>query len=563
MEAVAVDRMAPNIVGAATANGMAFRSRDAGQSWSPLLFPGELAVNCHALLIAPGIANMWIMGVSSEAPTRAGVYLSRDAGDTWEQLPGMRGRQVWSLAASPEGDIAAGAEDGIYISRDRGSNWQAISPGADGPAPIVSIAFDPRDRDVIYAGTPHLAWKTTDGGAHWTHIRTGMQTDSDVFSITVDSLNPGRVYAGACSGIYRSVNGGQVWTKAGVSSRTYFVAQDPSHPDVVFAGGAAGLVQSVDGGLTWHLISHHLVRGIAFDSVHPARLFLATADAGILRSDDSGLTFDDANQGLCSRHLSSLTESGGSVFANISDDKGLHDPVVLSETTAAAGAHPGYALAEGVVMRSDGRSWARIPAPARIVALLTPADGSLLALSDSALNRSLDGGASWDRWDLAGLGTPLRGLVALTESSIAVVGSTRILTWGRESGWVLASELPGNPGINGVAGDGSHVLLAATSSGLMRSADLGRSWRAVRGTLGGTSIEAVAGDPTHKRVYFAASFGRVYESNDDGQSWQALAPVGAALGRITQLLLSRQSDELFALTEGRGAFVWSRDMRKL
>ncbi len=562
MEAVAVDQMAPNVVGAATANGMAFRSRDAGLTWSPLLFPGELAVNCHALLIVPGIANMWIMGVSSESATRAGVYLSRDAGDTWEQLPGMLGRQVWSLAASPQGDIAAGAEDGLYVSRDRGAHWGAISPSAAGPAPIVSIAFDPRDRDVIYAGTPHLAWKTSDGGAHWTAIRTGMQTDSDVFSITVDSLIPGRVYAGACSGIYRSVNGGQVWTKAGVSSRTYFMAQDPSHPDVIFAGGAAGLMQSVDGGLTWHIVSHHLVRGIAFDSVNSTRLFLATADAGILRSDDSGLTFDDANQGLCSRHLSSLTESGGSIFANVSDDKSLHDPVVLSETTATE-AHPGYALAEGVVMRSDGRSWARVSAPARILALLTPADGSLLALSDSALNRSLDGGASWDRWNLEGLGTPLHGLVALTESAIAVVGATRILTWAREPGWALAAELPGNPAINGVAGDGSHVLLAATSSGLMRSGDFGRSWRAVGGTLGGTSTQAVAGDPTHKHVYFAAAFGQVYQSNDDGQSWQALAPVGPALGRITQLLLSRQSDELFALTEGRGAFVWSREMRKL
>jgi photosystem II stability/assembly factor-like uncharacterized protein len=417
---------------------------------------------------------------------------------------------------------------------------------------------------VIYAGTPHLAWKTTDAGEHWIPIHSGMQADSDIFAIAVDSRRPSRIYAAACSGIYRSINGGQGWNKLSISSRTYFVAQDPARPDVVFAGASVGLVQSLDGGQTWRVISRHLARGIAFDTAHPLRLFVATADAGVWRSDDGGLTLVETNQGLCSRHLSALTESRGAVFASISGQKGPQYPVILSEKTAEPGAPPDYALAAGVVMRSsDGQAWAPVPTPATVIAMLASPNGALLAVSDAALFRSMDGGDTWNRWDLPELETPIRGMVALTESSIAIVGAARILTWSEKGGWNLAGRMPGDPGIYGVAGDGSRLLLAATSCGLMRSEDFGRSWRAVRGTLGGTSIEAVAGHPVRVHVYFAAAFGRVYESNDDGQSWQPLAPAGPSMGRITQLLLSPQSDELFAMTDVRGVFVWRPQARKL
>ena len=75
---------------------------------------------------------------------------------------------------------------------------------------IESIAVDPKDPNVIYAGTWHLAWKTADGGANWQHINKGMIDDSDVFSIIVDSSNPSMVFASACSGIYKSEIAGEL-----------------------------------------------------------------------------------------------------------------------------------------------------------------------------------------------------------------------------------------------------------------------------------------------------------------------------------------------------------------
>ena len=76
---------------------------------------------------------------------------------------------------------------------------------------IESIAIDPKDPNVVYAGTWHLAWKTPDGGANWEHINKGMIDDSDVFSVIVDHSNPQNVFASACSGIYKSTTAGELF----------------------------------------------------------------------------------------------------------------------------------------------------------------------------------------------------------------------------------------------------------------------------------------------------------------------------------------------------------------
>ena len=70
---------------------------------------------------------------------------------------------------------------------------------------MESLAIDPLDPNVVYAGTWHLPWKTTDGGKNWQSIKEGIIDDSDVFSIIIDPANPNLVFASACSGIYKSV----------------------------------------------------------------------------------------------------------------------------------------------------------------------------------------------------------------------------------------------------------------------------------------------------------------------------------------------------------------------
>jgi photosystem II stability/assembly factor-like uncharacterized protein len=290
------------LAGASTA--LLYRSRDGADSWTRLAFPAELRSTLHALIIDPARANVYLVAVTSEDPRYAGLFRSVDEGATWEQLHDLRHKQVWSLAewVNDRQVIAAGTEDGVFLTHDSGDNWTHISSSRFvGPRPVVALAIDPANRNILYAGTPHLAWKTTNGGATWRVIHKGMPDDSDIFSIDVDMDRPRRLFAGACSGIYRSVDGGNTWASLeqalGAQFRTYVIAHAPGSSNALFVGTSAGLLQSQDGGVTWHRLSPRTARSIAFDPADSQRVFIAT-DQGILRSQDGGAHFTEANQGL-------------------------------------------------------------------------------------------------------------------------------------------------------------------------------------------------------------------------------------------------------------------------
>lgn len=314
---------------AGTATAVLYRSRDSADSWTRVPFPSELRSTLHALMIDPTRANVYLAGVTSETPRFAGLFRSIDAGATWEHIPELRQKQVWSLAswASDPRVMAAGTEEGVFLTRDGGENWKRVSPpGYAGPQPVVSLAFDPAHSNILYAGTPHLPWKTVDGGSTWRSLGRGMQEDSDIFSIDVDRNQPRRLFAGACSGIYRSLDGGNSWTSlerfVGAQFRTYVVAHAPRSAHAVFAGTNAGLLLSPDGGATWRTLWGRSVRSVAFDPLNARRIFLAT-DEGILRSVDGGTHFTEANLGLYGRSSSFALELRDSGLASSSGDLGV------------------------------------------------------------------------------------------------------------------------------------------------------------------------------------------------------------------------------------------------
>ena len=78
-----------------------------------------------------------------------------------------------AISASDSKVLVVGALDGVFRTTNGGNSWEPISPGQAEIKNIESIAIDPKNPDVVYAGTWHLAWKTADGGANWHHINKG------------------------------------------------------------------------------------------------------------------------------------------------------------------------------------------------------------------------------------------------------------------------------------------------------------------------------------------------------------------------------------------------------
>jgi photosystem II stability/assembly factor-like uncharacterized protein len=100
------------------------------------------------------------------------------------------------------------------------------------------------------------------------------------------------------------------------------------------------------------------------------------------------------------------------------------------------------------------------------------------------------------------------------------------------------------------------ALLAATSHGLFRSQDQGRSWQRAEGELGQSTVTSVLAHPVRAGLAFAAQYDKVFLSIDQGRRWQPLAAAGLERAAIRSLaVLADQPGRLFALVAGRGVFA--------
>jgi photosystem II stability/assembly factor-like uncharacterized protein len=332
VRSLAYDPSDPNRIILGTSAGQLFVSQDGGNSWNWFahLGPGDDYVFDHVIFDPTNPATVYAAAWGLFAD--GGVFRSDDGGRTWRELMGVHGRSIRAIAmaASDHNTLVIAAVDGVFRSRDGGATWERISP--ENPMAIenhsslknfVSVAIDPQDPNIIYAGTQHLPWKTTDGGASWHNLKEGILDDSDVFSIIIDPRVPSRVYASACSGIYKSDNGAEIFHRVqGLphsAIRTRVLKQDPQRPSIVYAGTTGGLWKTVDGGVRWSLVSAPdvIVNDVLIDPRNPQRVLLATDLRGVLVSNDGFAHYTTSNRGFTHRVV-------GDVIADRKDPNRLY-----------------------------------------------------------------------------------------------------------------------------------------------------------------------------------------------------------------------------------------------
>jgi len=172
---LAHDPRNPDRVYLGTADGILYRSDDGGASWARL-DPGFPTRGMSLDDIAVDARSTVYVGYREVSGSGGGVARSTDAGHTFTLLPGIQGESVRAIALAPSSRrvIAAGTLTGVFLSRDAGQTWTRITP-KDHPdlRNIESLAFDPDDPRVLYAGTWHLAWRTRDGQESGAGIQAG------------------------------------------------------------------------------------------------------------------------------------------------------------------------------------------------------------------------------------------------------------------------------------------------------------------------------------------------------------------------------------------------------
>lgn len=195
--------------GTGLANPIGFMvSTDGGVTWSPRSLEGE--ADFHTMTVAPSDGDV-VYGWNGAG--QAGLYVSTDAGSSWEALTGGMLSEVGgalSLAVHPDDpdQVWAGTQAGLLASRDAGQTWESVlSEG------VTAVAFDPADPQRVLAYAPEGGGlvESPDGGQTWTEL--GLVLDEDAAGhLAVHPQDADILYVGTYGqALLRSTDGGSSW----------------------------------------------------------------------------------------------------------------------------------------------------------------------------------------------------------------------------------------------------------------------------------------------------------------------------------------------------------------
>ncbi|MEA3272088.1 MAG: YCF48-related protein, partial [Patescibacteria group bacterium] len=252
--------------GSGTGNdGGIFKSADKGVEWMQkvrILTTGERIktignVNVLTLVMDPQDSRAIYLG--SE---KSGLFYSYDGGESWSRSSTLQRGAVPSVAIAPDNKctVYAAYENKVIKSIDCSRTWQVKYFESRTDKRITSVAIDPRNASVIYAGSSSGdVLKSSDAGVSWTPIS---RFQNQIKKILIAPYNSTIVYvATASSGMFKTTNGGGSWDELAKNfsqfsgSRVYQDLQfDLSGTERLVYASKFGLLKTNDGGATWNQI---------------------------------------------------------------------------------------------------------------------------------------------------------------------------------------------------------------------------------------------------------------------------------------------------------------------
>lgn len=280
------------------------------------------------------------------------VYRSEDAGHSWRALAEAprHGRDdspaelkmIWCLAPGPARDpdtLYAGIEPaGLFVSRDAGGSWQPL-PGfndhptrplwspAKGGLAVHSVQVDPDDPNRLYAAlSAGGVFRSDDGGETWLARNRGVrapylaerqpEAGHCVHRLLVHPAGGGRLYQQSHNGVYLSDDHGDHWREisAGLPSDFgYALATEANNRDRLYTvpehdsqmrttvDARLRVFTTPDAGRHWHVLQQGLPQenvyvtvrrdGLDSDGLDPVGLYLGTSSGHLFASGDGGGTW--------------------------------------------------------------------------------------------------------------------------------------------------------------------------------------------------------------------------------------------------------------------------------
>jgi hypothetical protein len=142
-----------------TLDGQIYTSTDGARNWRLLVNFNRPQLFVDHIIVDP--RNPKVLYVATHRHKEpGGFFKSKDGGLTWREAPELRNQALHSMTQSEANPnmLLVGTITGIYRSNDSGETWFPLPaiPKAGTEVDVESLAIDPRNSDVIYAGTWYL-----------------------------------------------------------------------------------------------------------------------------------------------------------------------------------------------------------------------------------------------------------------------------------------------------------------------------------------------------------------------------------------------------------------------
>lgn len=326
----------------------------------------------------------------------------------WRFLgPGNIGGRTRVLVVNPDQpDVmyTGGVSGGIWKTTTGGAEWEPIGDDLANIA-VNALAMDPRNHDVLYAGTGEGYFReevrgtalplrgdgifvTRDAGATWTRITPAGSADFHwVNDLVVSAHDSSRVYAATRTGVWRTSDSGATWTRVIPTSVTGgcldLAYRGDTAGDYLFA--ACGTFQqatvyrakNAETGAQWESVLSEPDMGRTSLAIAPSNPSIVYALAA---SNEEG----NYDQGLLGVYRSSSNGDAGSWEPRLTNDSpDLLQTLLLSNPIAGIGD-----------ICHQAREWVSMGWYCNTIAV-DPVDPNRVWVGGVDLFRSDDGGASF------------------------------------------------------------------------------------------------------------------------------------------------------------------------
>ena len=487
------------------------------------------------------------LNARSQSTSSPSSRMIPDATNVWT-TNGPEGGSIQALAIDPRNPAilyAATYADGVFKTTNSGASWSAVNTEL---RYITKLAINPGNTQTLYAIVSGGVFKSTDGGVSWSPANSGLPSGYGMIALVVDPSQADTLYAGSYPGAFKSIDGGASWhpSSGGLSNgpgnvAVRALAVDPGNSNTVYAGldengpSIGGLYKSTDAGNSWTFTGpdRRTVNEIAIDPSN-ANILYASTYSGLIKSSNGGASWNQSNAGL--------------------PTNGVYPPVTLmidqsNSNILYAGFYeyisPGSPSTGGTVFKSldGGASWNRfddgLTGGLTTLAMNPENPNTVYAGTSTGLFKSTNAATNWRAINT--------GVNAIHVSALAVATSDARVVYAGTSQGVFKSSNGGESWVNtGVTGIPVNALAVAPSNpniifagidyggyggGLFKSSDSGATWSF--NVLSGLGVAAIAIDPGNANTIYASAYystefdysSSVLKSTDGGETWNGVISV--------------------------------------